>query len=100
MRDALGIKKKGVDGMLYFDTESFTGEYRISENNGVKGFNKCEVCGANEPLEAVNIRYCHRYKKVMCDRCIDNFDNITPWSDKHAKEFRLPPFPLVNSHER
>lgn len=76
-----------------FDTKQFPDKLRTQEYNGLYGFSECEVCGAREPLYATKIRYCHRARKIMCDRCIDNFDGITPWSDEHARKFGLPPYP-------
>lgn len=78
---------------MMIDTKSFTNEYRIEKYNGLKGFSECEVCGVREPLQTVNIRYCHRARKIMCDRCIDNFDGVTIWKESHARFHGLPPYP-------
>jgi len=91
MKKHPGIKE---ERRMMIDTKSFTNEYRNEKYNGLKGFSECEVCGAREPLQTVNIRYCHRARKIMCDRCIDNYDGITPWTNKQARDRGLPSYPV------
>lgn len=78
-----------------FKTESFTEKYRNDKHNGVRNFTKCEHCGYEDrgAESLVSNVYRHRYKKILCDRCTDNFDGVTVWNDENAREKGLSPFP-------
>lgn len=79
--------------MKYYNIESFSEKYRIKKLNGFGQFNKCECCSyENDFRNAICIKYYDRYKKILCDRCVDNKDGITIWSDEFAKEQGLPPY--------
>lgn len=81
--------------MKLYNTKMMPGQLRSEDINGIGGFTECEHCGYEDEVNSiVCIRYYERYKKILCDRCVDNFDGITPWSDKLALEHGLPPFKL------
>lgn len=76
------------------DTKEFTDKYRVEKCNGIRQFNKCEYCGyETKEGDGIGIVYYHRYKKVLCDRCVDNKDGLTVWSDKRAASIGLPHYP-------
>ena len=77
-----------------YNTETFEERFRNKKFNRFGDFNKCECCGYEyKPKDVVSIKYYDRYKKILCDRCVDNKDGATVWSDKFAKEQGLPPYP-------
>jgi recombinational DNA repair protein (RecF pathway) len=78
--------------MEVYNTKTLKEEYRVLELTGTQ-FNKCEICGVEQPTKGINIRYYHKTRKIMCDRCVDNYDGITVWSDEYAKKNGLPPYP-------
>ena len=79
--------------MKLFETESFKEKYRTQENNGSGQFSKCEYCGYENPgIFGVSIKYRHRYKAILCDRCTDNHDCVTVWTDDYAAKQGLPPY--------
>jgi uncharacterized protein with PIN domain len=80
--------------MQVYDTNSFTEEYRTAEHNGARQFSRCEHCNheVNAKSQYIGIVYRHRYKKILCDRCTDNYDCSTIWSDEYAAKQGLPPF--------
>lgn len=75
-----------------YKTKSLKNEYRTETLNG-ESFDKCEHCGVDESkIDCYGIKYYHRYRKVLCDRCVDNKDGATVWSDKYAQERGFPPY--------
>ncbi len=78
-----------------FDTDSLTDKFRVENLDGCP-FNKCENCGHDLTVrQAYNhpsgdaypingfVAYYHRYKMVLCDRCVD-YKNGQPWRVDHA----------------
>lgn len=77
-----------------YSTKSLTEKFRKKEFNSVGQFDKCECCGhLNNPKSSVCVKYYDRYKLILCDRCVDNKDGSTPWTNKYAEEMGLPPYP-------
>lgn len=80
--------------MEVFSTKSFTDEYRTEEHNGARQFSECEHCGIKHSnCDWIGIVYRHRYKQILCDRCTDNHDRSTVWTDEYAAKNGLPPYP-------
>jgi len=83
---------------IIYRTETLTEELRDKFNGRIVNlyFSTCEHCKAYHKKidRGIAIRYYWRYRKALCDRCVDNFDGITPWSDRLSFERGLPAFPI------
>jgi ribosomal protein S14 len=66
----------------------------------VKHYDTCEYCGTfHDGSEFLNLsRYYHKYRMILCDRCVDNFDvfnNETDgsyWPVKLSQSRNMKPF--------
>jgi hypothetical protein len=53
----------------------------------------CQNCGYIDlNSNCLNVKLYKRYRAELCDRCVDNFDGVTPWSASLESKYSLPKF--------
>ena len=76
-------------------------ENRVKQNQpNINRYDICEYCGTfHDGSESLNSsRYIHKYRMILCDRCVDNFDVFngvadgTYWPVRTSSSRKMKPF--------
>lgn len=70
--------------MMLYKTSSTTPEIRDRIPNGTNHFDVCEDCQNENYENYMDVRYYSRYRRALCDACVDARDG---WRWPNKKDF-------------